>query len=166
MTALYQPPRQDFLKPVMREIRQKFGNELVATNLKGLARLYRCLENGQVVTILPDQVPTTGEYAPFFNEPALTDVLVSRLLKRTGATAVCCTVRRLSSGFVVSFSAVDDRIYSANKVTSLIGLNVSIECSIVNYLEQYQWEYKRFRERPAGKKKLYKFKGSPDQFHS
>ncbi len=165
MIALYQPPRNQDLQSLMAKIRQKFGNELVPTSVKGIARLYRGLAEGRVVTILPDQVPMTGEYAPFFGQPALTDVLVSRLQKKTGARIVCCTVRRESPGFVVSFLEPDERIYSADVRESLAGLNATIEKSISNCVEQYQWEYKRFRERPEGSKKLYKFKGSQDVYH-
>jgi KDO2-lipid IV(A) lauroyltransferase len=127
--------------------------------------LYRCLRQGQVVTVLPDQVPATGEFAPFFGQEALTDVLVSRLLAKTGAVAVCCVVWRESDGFVVTFSSVDDNIHSPRIQDSLVALNVSIENSIAGHVEQYQWDYKRFRERPAGMKKLYKPPEWPDLFH-
>ena len=165
MTALYQPPRQDLLKPLLEGVRQKFGNELVATNVKGLARLYRCLKQGQTVTVLPDQVPANGEFAPFFGHEALTDVLVSRLLKKTGAVAVCCVVIRQKSGFKVRFSSVEEEIYSSQMTESLTALNSSIESCIADYPEQYQWDYKRFRERPVGMKKLYKFNDEADEFH-
>ncbi|HIG42125.1 MAG: lysophospholipid acyltransferase family protein [bacterium] len=165
MTALYQPPRQDLLKPLMQGVREKFGNELVATNVKGLARLYRCLEQGQIVTVLPDQVPASGEFVPFFGHDALTDVLVSRLLKKTGAAAVCCVVIRQNRGFKVRFSRVEEAIYSSQLMESLGALNSSIEGCIADQLEQYQWDYKRFRERPVGMKKLYKFNDEADLFH-
>lgn len=165
MTALYQPPRQVALQPLMREIREKMGNELVPTNVKGLARLYRCLQEGKVVTILPDQVPASGKYAAFFGHQVLTDVLISRLLKKTGATAVCCTVRREKSNFVVTFTEPDEAIYSTDIEQSLAGMNLTIERAVHGCVEQYQWEYKRFRERPAGEKKLYKYLGAPDVYH-
>ncbi|HJP52498.1 MAG TPA: lysophospholipid acyltransferase family protein [Pseudomonadales bacterium] len=165
MTALYQPPRQEFLKPVMQEVRSNFGNDLVPTTVKGISRLYRSLEQGNVVTVLPDQVPLNGEYCPFFGQLALTDVLVSRLIKKTGAVAISCIVVRQKSGFQVCFKEVNTKIYSKELSESLQGLNSSIEASVQDHLEQYQWEYKRFRERPGGQKKLYKFKGQPDVYH-
>ncbi len=165
MTALYQPPRQDVLKPLMSSIRQKFGNEVVATNIKGLASLYRRLEKGGVVTILPDQVPARGEYAPFFGQSALTDVLVSRLIRKTGAVAVCCIVRRQRHRFVVSFSEAAHELYSDQVSESVLGLNHSIEQCISSHLEQYQWEYKRFRKRPTGMQRLYNYRNHPTSFH-
>lgn len=162
MTALYQPPRQDWAKPLMAKVR---GDNLVPTNRHGLATLYRELKGGQVVTVLPDQVPATGEFAPFFGQPALTDRLVPRMLRKTGARAIICIVYRESGKFHLRFDEVDSDVYAADLTTALAALNLSVEKSIREKLVQYQWEYKRFRERPAGAKKLYKFSGQPDLYH-
>ena len=165
MVALYRPPRQGFMQPIMASVRGRLGNELVATNAPGIMRLYKSLAQGQVTVILPDQVPAVGNFTPFFGEPALTDILVSRLLKKTGAQAVCCAVYREYSGFVVRFSPVDEQLYADNLADSLRGLNQSLEQCIGCHLEQYQWEYKRYKKRPAGLKKLYEFRG-PAKYHT
>lgn len=166
MTALYSPPRQNYLVEVMRDIRNRFGNELVPTNVKGIATLYRRLNEGQVVTILPDQVPRTGVYAPFFGVQALTDNLVSRLLQKTHARVVCAYVRRREdeSGFDVVFREPVEDIYSNDLVTSAAALNKTVEACVEDAPAQYQWEYKRFKERPSGERKLYRF-NRPEGFH-
>jgi KDO2-lipid IV(A) lauroyltransferase len=162
MTALYHPPRQDWLKPLMSEIR---GNNLVPTNRRGLMALYKELEAGHVVTVLPDQVPASGQFAPFFEEPALTDRLVPRMIQKTAARAIVCVVYRQAHGFNIRFEEPEPELYSANMDTALNGLNQSVENAIRDHLPQYQWEYKRFRERPVGFKKLYKFRGQPQYYH-
>lgn len=166
MTALYSPPRQHYLVGIMKEIRNRYGNTLVPTNVKGIATLYRCLDRGQVVTILPDQVPRTGVYAPFFGVEALTDHLVSRLLQKTNARAVCAYVRRCrdKSGFNIVFVQPSEGIYSNDTTTSAIALNKTIEACVKDTPAQYQWEYKRFKERPRGERKLYRF-NRPEGFH-
>jgi len=166
MTALYKPPTDIALRPLMLEIREKYGNELVPTNIRGIATLYRRLKAGGQVTVLPDQVPNTGQYQPFFGHQALTDILISRMLKKTQAAIVCCDVVRQDSGFVVRFSAVDEQIYSSNIDESLLALNRTIERVARNALEQYQWGYKRFRKRPPGLRKIYKFGYSEDHYHT
>lgn len=166
MTALYKPPDNDALKPLMLEIREKYGNELVPTNTRGIATLYRRLKSGGQVTILPDQVPRTGKFAPFFGSAALTDILISRMLKKTQAAIVCCDVIRRDRGFIVRFSEVDEQIYSSDLDESLVALNKTIERVARTTLEQYQWSYKRFRVRPSGCKKIYKNGGGEDQYHS
>jgi len=162
MTALYHPPRQNWLKPLMAKVR---GDNLVPTNRHGLATLYRELKDGHVVTVLPDQVPATGEFAPFFGQLALTDRLVPRMLRKTGARAIICIVYRESGKFHLRFDEVERDIYDGDLSIALAALNLSVEKSIRRKLMQYQWEYKRFRERPAGEKKLYKFNGQPELFH-
>lgn len=156
MHALYKPPEQTWLQPMMREIREHFGNHLVPTDARGIATLFKQLRKNAVTVVLPDQVPRNGEFAPFFNQLAYTDRLVNRLLTKTGATAVCATLRRVNEGFVVMFSEVDDNIYSSDIVESLTAMNKSIENSLTDCIEQYQWEYKRFKERPPGSEQVYK----------
>ncbi len=165
MTALYQPPRKPHQQKIMQRVRSRFGNELVATNVKGVARLYRVLENGGVVTILPDQVPASGLYVPFFGNAALTDQLISRLVLKTGARVVAACVVRLDGGqFDIRFSLVDEGIYSTDLEQSVRAINTTVENCVKEYPAQYQWEYKRFKVRPSGEKRIYRF-GKPDVFH-
>ncbi|MCZ6503268.1 MAG: lysophospholipid acyltransferase family protein [Gammaproteobacteria bacterium] len=165
MTALYQPPRKAYLQETMKKIRGHFGNELVAANVKGIARLYRVLDKGGVVVILPDQVPATGLYVPFFGIEALTDKLLSRLVRKTDAKVVAACVTRLEDGrFEVGFRAVDGGIYSSDIERSVRAVNATVENCVLEVPAQYQWEYKRFRERPKGEKKIYRF-NKPETFH-
>lgn len=158
MTALYHPPRQMFLQAVMRDIRQNFGNELVETNVKGVARLYRRLESGGVVTILPDQVPGSGVFSPFFGHEALTDRLIPRLIQKTGARVVAVTVQRLHNGkFTIAWQEPNALVYDQSESLAVEAINKTIESCVALAPSQYQWEYKRFRERPPGQKRLYRF---------
>ena len=159
MTALYQPPREEALHKLIRKVRDRSGNTIVPTTRQGLKQLYRTLEGGGVVTILPDQVPANGVYATFFGVEALTDLLITRLVKRTGARVVCAYVKRLSggNGFEVVFRPPHANIDSADQRCSVHAVNASIEACVREIPEQYQWEYKRFRERPTGEPKLYQF---------
>jgi len=91
--------------------------------------------------------------------------LVPRLIRKTKALALCCTVTRQGDGFLVRFSQPDPTLYDPDIGTSLEGLNRTIETAVSPFLEQYQWEYKRFRERPLGEKKLYKFDREKDVYH-
>ncbi len=166
MTGLYRPPRQTYLKKIMQDIRSGFGNEFVPTNKKGIFRLVRRLNAGGVVTILPDQVPRAGIFSDFFGNQALTDLLIPRLLQRTGATAVAVTIKRKNNGyFTLTCKEPDPDIYNISNEISAKALNKTIESCVSQAPEQYQWEYKRFRERPIGQKKLYRF-NKPTEFHS
>lgn len=157
-TALYHPPRQTYMQEPMRRVREQFGTELVPTDVRGVARLFRALKAGKAVIVLPDQVPASGLYVPFFGVEALTDQLISRLVKKTGATVLACSVIRLADGrFEARFSQADDLIDHEDVAQSMRGVNRTIESLVDRDTEQYQWEYKRFRERPPGERKVYRY---------
>jgi len=167
MTGLYQPPDKAYLQHIMAEIRGRFGNEVVPTTRQGITRLYRCLGNGGLVTILPDQVPETGDFVDFFGEKALTDRLISRLLGKTGARVVCCFIKRLpeNKGFTACFREPDPDIYSKDRLISMAGVNKSVEACVREVPAQYQWEYKRYRERPSGELRVYNYEGDSWTHH-
>lgn len=166
-TGLYAPPSKVWMQGIMSEIRGRFGNELVPTTTSGLVRLYRCMEDGAVAVILPDQVPARGEFAPFFGHDCLTDRLISRLIKRTRPLVVCCVIERLpqARGFRVVFSEADPDIYADDLSVSLRGLNKCVEQCIEQAPSQYQWEYKRFKRRPAGERRVYNYKNKLVTYH-
>ena len=166
-TGLYAPPAKAYLKELMSTIRGRFGNELVPTTVKGLATLIRRLEQGSIVVVLPDQVPASGEFAPFFGIDTLTDVLVPRLITRVQPRVLCCVIRRLpgAKGFEMSFNEPHPDIYASDKAVALTGMNLSVEACVHLAPDQYQWEYKRFKERPPGMKRLYNFSGSAITHH-
>jgi KDO2-lipid IV(A) lauroyltransferase len=162
MTALYQPARQDYMQKLMQKVRERHGNHMVPTTRSGLKQLYKTLRDGGTVVILPDQVPATGEFAPFFGHPALTDVLASRLLQETGAKALGITMVRNEEGlFEVHVLAPDSSIYEHDGAVSIRAVNDLMQVCAEIAPKQYQWEYKRFRERPAGSEKIYRFNKPP-----
>ena len=87
------------------------------------------------------------------------------MLRKTGAIPLVCVVYRVRGGFNIRFEEPDERLFVEDMQEALTGLNLSVEHAISVALEQYQWEYKRFRKRPAGFKKLYKDKGEPQYYH-
>ncbi len=164
MTALYQPPRLEAMQQLMAKVRSQHGNRMVPTTRAGLKQLYRALNNGETVVVLPDQVPASGVYAPFFGQAALTDGLAGRLLNRTGAAALALSIIRRADGrFDVHLQEAPDDIYCDDE-RSVVAVNQMVERAVSLAPAQYQWEYKRFRERPAGELKLYRF-GKPPRHH-
>ncbi len=157
LTGLYNPPDNEYLANLLDQVRNSMGNRVVPTTKAGLTVLYRALGKGEAVIILPDQVPASGEFAPFFGVPAFTDTLIPRLVRKTGARVICAFVKRCqgSQGFEVEFRPAVEAISSADLHESVAALNQSIENCVREIPEQYQWEYKRFRVRPPGEAKLY-----------
>ncbi|PCJ24298.1 MAG: lipid A biosynthesis acyltransferase [SAR86 cluster bacterium] len=155
-TFMYQPPKLSGLDRLLKERRSRGGIALAPTNRKGVAQLLKALQRGEVVGLLPDQVPTSegGQFASFFGEQALTMTLVSKLIQRSKAKVFCGHVQRLpgSQGFKLLITEAVPEIYSEQLEESVRGLNQTVEQCVMEAVEQYQWEYKRFRRRPDGEK--------------
>ncbi|MCY4356955.1 MAG: lipid A biosynthesis acyltransferase [Gammaproteobacteria bacterium] len=149
---MYQPPRIAGLDRLLREVRSRTGIRLAPTSRKGIAELLLALKHGELVGILPDQVPNNanGVFAPFYGQPAFTMTLVSRLVQRTGARVFCGYAERLpgGQGFNAVFLSADSAIYSEDLLESVTALNRCVEMAVDGALTQYQWEYKRFRRQP------------------
>jgi len=80
--------------------------------------------------------------------------LVSKLVARSQARVFCGCVIRLPKGrgFKLTVREADQSIYEEGLPKSVRGLNKSVEDCVLMAVEQYQWEYKRFRKQPDGKK--------------
>ncbi len=157
MTSLYDPPRMIELETWIKTSREQSGATLVPTNVRGVAALIKALKRGEITGILPDQQPPpeSGEFVPLLGVEVRTMTLIHKLLQRSGSQALMCTALRVPGGWELHFVAPAQDIYSTDEVTSLLALNKGVEDIIALAPEQYQWEYKRFRERPKGMDSIY-----------
>ena len=156
-TALYDPPRIKSLEAPMRRSRDRGGARLLRIDRVGLRAVYRALRAGEMVAILPDQVPdrSAGIHVPFFGIPALTMTFAHRLIKKTHPLVLMASVTRVTGGFEVCFSPVSEDIYLDDASQSVWAMNQAIEELVRSDLTQYQWEYKRFKKQPLGVDKVY-----------
>lgn len=157
LTALYRPPKLIGLDNFIHQARERAGGCFVPTNQKGIRTVYQALRRGQVVGILPDQVPNeaaAGIFSPFFGIPAYTMVLVFRLVQKTGALVLFTYAERLSrgGGFHLHFRPAPAMINSAQVEISVRALNQGVEQCVQTCPSQYQWNYKRFKRHPDGEK--------------
>ncbi|MEH6580645.1 MAG: lysophospholipid acyltransferase family protein [Halioglobus sp.] len=158
VVSLYQPPKIEGLGPIIEQARQASGATLVPTDSRGLAKLLRSVKNGGLSGILPDQVPadlSSGENSLFIGVPCFTGTLASNMIRRTGALAVFVYAKRVPGGFEVRYELAEDDIYDKDTAVSLAAMNRGVEQCIRSCVEQYQWEYKRFRVRPRIGKGVY-----------
>ena len=128
-TWLYQPPKFDLLDNLITKTRSRAGIVMTPTNRTGVSNVLSALNRGEVVGILPDQVPPIegGKFSPFFGEPALTMTLVSKLVQRTPAKVFCGIAKRLPNGigYKVVVEEAMSGIYSKDVEKSLAALTVS-----------------------------------------
>lgn len=161
LTAMYQPLENPKMDELVLAGRSKLNITMAPTNRKGVMMLLKALQGGTIVGILPDQVPAKdagGEVAPFMGQPALTMTLVQGLIQRTGCAVCSCYAERVPGGFKMVVMEADAAIYSEDQLTSVSGLNASVEACVRRAPAQYQWEYKRFRRLPAEYPRVYQAK--------
>lgn len=158
VTALYDPPRLEVLEPLIRKARNRAGANLLPIDQRGLRGLYQALQRGELVALLPDQVPErdAGVYAEFFGVPALTMTLANRLLRRTGADVVLAAAFRCPGGFRIRYRSLEPGIRDPDPETSAAAMNRGIEALVREAPAQYQWDYKRFKRPPAGRPDPYR----------
>ena len=144
ITVLYRPPRLSWLHPLIIAGRQRKGVHLAMANKAGVRQLLDALKRGEAVGILPDQVPRKGEgeWAMFFNRPAYTMTLASKLAQKTGAQVLMAFGERLphGQGYSIHIHAVPN-----GGVATPDLLNREIEKLIAQCHTQYLWTYNRYK---------------------
>lgn len=156
-TCMYQPPKQSSLDTIILENRRNLGVTMVPTNRRGVAAELKALKAGELVGILPDQVPAdeSGIFSPFFGVEAYTMTLIHGLIQRTGCKVIMGFAKRVSGGFELHFLEPPEDIYSENEASSVRALNKAVEECVSVCEEQYQWEYKRFKKTRKGEADRY-----------
>ena len=157
MTSLYDPPRMLELEHWIKSSREQSGATLVPTNVRGVSALIKALRRGEMTGILPDQHPpsSSGSFASLLGIETRTMTLIHKLIDRSGAKAIMGTALRVTGGWELYFLPVEQGLFSDNELKSLNALNRGIADMIALAPDQYQWEYKRFRETPSGDNKVY-----------
>lgn len=152
LTALYRPPRQAALKPLIEGARARDNLLLAPANLSGVRAMAKALKKGEAIGLLPDQVPQQGEgvWANFFGKPAYTMTLSAKLHSMTGAPIILTFAERLpyGRGYVVRFVPFTGEL-TGDAAQQAATINAAMEQLIAQSPAQYFWSYNRYKS-PAG----------------
>jgi KDO2-lipid IV(A) lauroyltransferase len=153
ITVLYRPARQASLRDVMAGSRERPGLATAPASLAGVRQMIRALRKGEVIGLLPDQVPPhgLGVWAPFFGRPAYTMTLAARLVQQTGAALLLIWGERLpgGEGFVVHVLPAPQIAKEASAEEAAATVNAAMESLIRRAPGQYLWGYHRYKQ-PRG----------------
>ncbi|KQV85680.1 lysophospholipid acyltransferase family protein [Pelomonas sp. Root1237] len=153
ITVLYRPARQASLREVMAGSRERPGLATAPASLAGVRQMIRALRKGEVIGLLPDQVPPDGlgVWAPFFGKPAYTMTLAARLVQQTGASLLLIWGERLpgGEGFVVHVLPAPAIPAEASNEAAAALVNGAMESLIRRAPGQYLWGYHRYKQ-PRG----------------
>ncbi len=151
LTALYRPPKQAALRPLLEEARARDGLSLAPANLAGVRTLIKTLRSGGAIGLLPDQVPQFGEgvWTPFFGRPAYTMTLPAKLHQMSGAPLVLSYAERLpdGQGYAVHFVRFD-RTLEGSPEQQARAINTAMESLVARCPAQYFWSYNRYKGTP------------------
>jgi KDO2-lipid IV(A) lauroyltransferase len=158
-SIMYRPLRITALEEFVRVARERGGGDLLPLTPSGLREAYAKLARGELLAILPDQVPSKngGVFAPFFGISAWTMTLAIKLAQKTQVEVFIGYGERLACGrgFDIHFEPVNPEIFNPDLTIAAAAMNADIEACVRKIPEQYQWAYKRFKVQPEGQKKFY-----------
>jgi KDO2-lipid IV(A) lauroyltransferase len=146
LTVLYRPPKRAALENIMQAGRARGRITLAPATLKGVRLLYKALQRGEAIGVLPDQAPGVGEgeWADFFGRPAYTMTLVTRLQQSSGAAVIMAFAERLARGrgYRLHLQPVSGPLDPS-------AMNRAVEAVVRICPAQYLWGYNRYKV-PAG----------------
>ena len=152
MTALYRPPKQAWLRPIVEAGRRRSNLTLVPTDLSGVRAMLKALKRRETVGILPDQAPSAGEgrWLPFFGRSAYTMTLAARLSEAGPVTGILGFAERLhyGAGYHIHFFPLPEPLTGDTEARAAT-INRCVEWLIRLCPEQYLWGYNRYKK-PSG----------------
>jgi Kdo2-lipid IVA lauroyltransferase/acyltransferase len=157
VTVLYRPARKAWLRRLEETARSRPGMATAPATLAGVRQMLRALKRGEIVGLLPDQVPPQGQgvWAPFFGRPAYTMTLAARLARQAGAEVglIWCERRPQGAGFTVHLAPLAEPLPAAANAGDADAaqaddariINRSMEQAIRALPTQYLWGYNRYK---------------------
>lgn len=158
---MYKPAKIKVLNRWICRSRSRVRAGLIPASITGIKTLHRVLKEKAIVAVFPDQEPgsRSGVFAPFFGEPAWTGRLINSLARAHPAALLSMYARRIGSGdYEIIIKPASGMIRDKDPVVAATAVNASIEECVNECPSMYQWSYARFKTRPEGKEKLYRFK--------
>ena len=151
ITVLYRPPKSAAAQELIQTGRKRARLHLAPADLSGVRALIKALKKGQMVGMLPDQAPKTGEgvWLDFFGRPAYTMTLAARL-SETGATTLLTWGERLPQGrgYRIHFQPLTPPLSGTTQERAQ-QINHVVEALVRQCPAQYLWGYNRYK-RPRG----------------
>ena len=147
LAAIYRPLNNNFLNPIMENIRRKYiCKKQIKKGISGTKSLLKHFKNGSSVALMIDQRVSEGIKCNFFNNLASTTTIPAQFAKKFDSEIVPIYIERTKDN---SFKI---KIYNAlnfNKDDSIeiitLKLNKVLEKMIITNPEQWIWTHNRWK---------------------
>lgn len=158
LTTLYTPMKNRRFDAFVKRARERFSGRMLLRSDRALT-LLRLIRQGTAVQLSPDMDfgHNDSEFVDFFNVPACTLTVVSRLARLTGAKIIPVVTDLLPAyqGYVLRILPAWENYPGEDIHTDTRRMNAFFESRIVADPAQYYWVHRRFKTRPADMPPLY-----------
>ena len=149
ISILYKPSKNNHLEKLLKNLRPTKNVTMVQPNFSGVKKLVSAIKKGEIVGLLPDQVPPLdhGISQSFFGHPAYTMTLASKLILLTGAPVIWTYVQYKKNGWRVTIEPWSLNELSNKNISEMTSeINQKVEELILKDPESYMWSYDRYRQ--------------------
>ena len=153
--CMFAPRSNALMEEMQRRGRTRIAHESVPHD--NVRMMLRSLQRNAAVWYAPDQFYAGGELVPFFNQLALTNTSTSKLARMTGATVVPFSYRRRDgeARYEIRFQAPLEDFPTEDANADTCRLVRVLEGFVRACPDQYLWNHRRFKGRPAPLPDLY-----------
>ncbi len=148
ISILYKPSKNARLDRILRELRPTRNITMVEPDFSGVKKLLIALKKGEIVGLLPDQVPPLdyGVTKLFFGKPAYTMTLAAKLMLKTNSPVVWTYVNYKKNGWRVNIKSWNYENLSKKNICQITKeINKKIEELVLEEPESYLWGYDRYK---------------------
>ncbi len=147
LAAIYRPLNNNFLNPIMENIRKKYiCKKQIKKGISGTKDILKYFKDGTSIALMIDQRVSEGIYSNFFNQKALTTTIPAQFVKKFNACVVPIYIERIEeNNFRIQI--YKKMHFSENEDISSItlSLNKILEQMIIKNPEQWIWTHNRWK---------------------
>lgn len=155
--VMYRPQKIKMLDRLIAHYRKKYYSHIIPRD--DIRQMIRTLKSKKVVWYAPDgdHGRNNSVFAPYFGIHAATTTGTARIAKMGNAKVLPCFFYRRKNfrGYDLYILPALDHFPSENALHDATRINKLLEEAVRKHPEQYIWQYKRFKTRPIGEKRLY-----------
>jgi len=147
LAAIYRPLNNNFLNPLMENIRKKYiCSKQIKKGISGTKKILKFFNSGTSVALMIDQRVSQGIKANFFGKLAYTTTIPAQFVKKFNAKIVPIYIERLKEN-KFSLEIYDPLVF--NKTCSILEitnkLNHILEKMILKNPDQWIWTHNRWK---------------------
>jgi KDO2-lipid IV(A) lauroyltransferase len=147
VAAIYRPLNNNFLNPVMENIRKKYiCRKQIKKGISGTKEILKHFKSGTSIAMMIDQRVTEGKKSLFFKNKAFTTTIPAQFVKKFNCKIIPIYIERKDNGnFILEImnplSFGSDQ--SIENIT--LSLNQLLEKMIIRNPDQWIWSHNRWK---------------------